>query len=119
MYACCSALYADNDENGEQHMVLCKVIAGASELVKPPSEQFHPSSEHFDTGVDDLLAPKRLIVWSTHMNTHILPLYVVSFKLPPRWHRKYRNASIDFFTVCVFFSGFALHCVLSEKMISH
>lgn len=69
-------------------MVLCQVIAGASELVKPPSEQFHPSSEHFDTGVDDLHAPKRLIVWSTHMNTHILPLYVVSFKLPPRWHRK-------------------------------
>jgi hypothetical protein len=82
-----SALYADNDENGERHMVLCQVITGASEVVKPPSEQFHPSSEHFDTGVDDLLAPKRLIVWSTHMNTHILPLYVVSFKLPPRWHR--------------------------------
>lgn len=81
-----SALYADNDENGEQHVVLCKVVAGASELVKPPSEQFHPSSEHFDTGVDDLHAPKRLIVWSTHMNTHILPLYVVSFKLPSRWH---------------------------------
>lgn len=87
-FSCGSALYADYDENGEQHVVLCQVITGASEVVKPPSEQFHPSSEHFDTGVDDLLAPKRLIVWSTHMNTHILPLYVVSFKLPPRWHRK-------------------------------
>lgn len=84
---CCSALYADNDENGEQHVVLCQVIAGASEVVKPGSEQFHPSTEHFDTGVDDINSPKRLIVWSTHMNTHILPLYVVSFKLPPKWHR--------------------------------
>ncbi|XP_024365368.1 inactive poly [ADP-ribose] polymerase RCD1 [Physcomitrium patens] len=82
-----SALYADNDENGEQHVVLCQVIAGASEVVKPGSEQFHPSTEHFDTGVDDINSPKRLIVWSTHMNTHILPLYVVSFKLPPKWHR--------------------------------
>jgi hypothetical protein len=82
-----SAIYADNDENGEQHVVLCQVIAGNSELVKHGSEQFHPSSEHFDTGVDDTISPKRLIVWSTHMNTHILPLYVVSFKLPSRWHQ--------------------------------
>jgi hypothetical protein len=81
-----SAIYADNDENGEQHVVLCKVILGASELVAYGSTQFHPSSEEFDTGVDDLVSPRRLIVWSTHMNTHILPLYVVSFRLPPRWH---------------------------------
>jgi hypothetical protein len=82
-----SAVYADNDEKGEQHVVLCQVVLGASELVAYGSDQFHPSSEQFDTGVDDLVNPKRLIVWSTHMNTHILPLYVVSFRLPPRWHQ--------------------------------
>jgi len=81
-----SAIYADIDENGEQHMLLCQVILGAAELVLQGSDQFCPSSEHFDTGADDLLAPKRLIVWSTHMNTHILPLYVVRFKLSPKWH---------------------------------
>jgi hypothetical protein len=81
-----SAVYADNDENGEQHMLLCRVILGKPEPVLQGSDQFHPSSEHFDTGVDDLFAPKRLIVWSTHMNTHILPLYAVSFKLSPKWH---------------------------------
>jgi hypothetical protein len=81
-----SAMYADNDENGEQHMLLCQVILGAAELVLQGSDQFCPSSEHFDTGADDLFAPKRLIVWSTHMNTHILPLYVVRFKLSPKWH---------------------------------
>jgi hypothetical protein len=80
-----SAVYADDDKNGEQHILLCRVILGAAELVLQGSDQFHPSSEHFDTGADDLFAPKRLIVWSTHMNTHILPLYVVSFKLAPRW----------------------------------
>lgn len=89
-----SCVYADNDENGEKHVVLCKVIVGACELVKPGSEQFHPSSEQFDTGVDDLLSPKRLIVWSTHMNTHILPVYVVSFKLPCRWHGKHSHLQV-------------------------
>ncbi|KAG0572382.1 hypothetical protein KC19_VG090600 [Ceratodon purpureus] len=82
-----SAVYADIDENGEQHVVLCQVVPGVSELVKPPSEQFHPSSQHYDTGVDDVIAPKWPIVWSTHISTHILPLFVVSFKLPSRWHR--------------------------------
>jgi hypothetical protein len=84
-----SAVYADNDENGEQHMLLCQVILGKPEPVLQGSDQFHPSSEHFDTGADDLSAPKRLIVWSTHMNTHILPLYAVSFKLSPKWHGKF------------------------------
>jgi hypothetical protein len=83
-----SAIYADNDENGEQHVVLCKVVLGACELVAYGSDQFHPSSEEFDTGVDDSVSPRRLIVWSTHMNTHILPLYIVSFRLPPCWHNR-------------------------------
>jgi hypothetical protein len=87
-FAVNSAVYADVDKNGEQHILLCRVILGAAELVLQGSDQFHPSSEHFDTGADDLFAPKRLIVWSTHMNTHILPLHVVSFKLAPRWRGK-------------------------------
>lgn len=78
-----SAAYSDVDENGEQHMVLCRVIMGNIEQVKHGSQQFHPSSEQFDTGIDDLKSPKRYIVWSTHMNTHILPEYVVSFRVPP------------------------------------
>lgn len=47
------------------------------------SEQCHPSSEEFDSGVDNLSAPRKYIVWSTHMNTHILPEFVVSFRAPP------------------------------------
>lgn len=76
-----SALYSDVDENGEQYMLLCKVIMGRTEQVHPGSEQFHPSNEEYDTGVDDLGNPRRYIVWSTHMNTHILPHFVISFKL--------------------------------------
>eukprot|EP00249_Psilotum_nudum_P018849 c26987_g2_i1 orf=1-1335(-) len=66
-YSHVSAIYSDVDENGEQHMVLCRVIMGNMEQVQPGSEQFHPSSEEYDTGVDDCLNPKRYIIWSTHM----------------------------------------------------
>ncbi|XP_024517743.1 probable inactive poly [ADP-ribose] polymerase SRO2 isoform X1 [Selaginella moellendorffii] len=77
---------ADIDENGEQHVLLCRAILGKAELVRAGSKQFHPSSDLVDTGVDNLANPKRFIVWSTRMNTHILPLYVASFKFPRKWH---------------------------------
>ncbi|XP_059074615.1 probable inactive poly [ADP-ribose] polymerase SRO2 [Cryptomeria japonica] len=82
-----SAVYSDIDENGEQHMVLCRVILGNTEVVGPGSRQCHPSSEDFDTGIDDLTNPRRCIVWSTHMNTHILPEYVVRFNVSPHLHK--------------------------------
>lgn len=81
-----SVVYSDIDENGEQHMLLCQAILGSVEQVYPGSEQFHPSSDNYDTGVDDMCNPKRYIVWSTCMNTHIIPVYLVSFKIAPQWH---------------------------------
>ncbi|XP_042505168.1 inactive poly [ADP-ribose] polymerase RCD1-like isoform X2 [Macadamia integrifolia] len=77
-----SASHCDVDENGVQHLVLCRVIMGNMELVHPGSEQFHPSSENFDSGVDDLQNPKHYMVWNMNMNTHIYPEYVVSFRMP-------------------------------------
>lgn len=62
--------------------MLCRVILGKSELVSPGSEQSHPSSEQYDSGVDDLSSPTRYIVWSTHMNTHVLPEYIISLRAP-------------------------------------
>ncbi|XP_059640105.1 inactive poly [ADP-ribose] polymerase RCD1-like isoform X2 [Cornus florida] len=76
-----SANYCDIDENGVRHMVFCRVIMGNMELVHPGSKQFHPSSEDFDSGVDDLQIPRHYIVWNMNMNTHIYPEYVVSFKV--------------------------------------
>lgn len=80
-----SAVYSDVDENGERHLVLCRVIMGHMEQICRGSVQFHPSSEDYDGGVDDLCNPKQYIIWSTHMNTHILPEYIVSFKLTTPW----------------------------------
>ncbi|KAK4750708.1 hypothetical protein SAY87_004190 [Trapa incisa] len=77
-----SVRHAPIDRKGVRHLLLCRVILGKSELVLPGSEQYHPSSEEFDSGVDSLTCPKKYIVWSTHMNTHILPEYVVSFQAP-------------------------------------
>ena len=53
---------------------------GNSEQIEAGAVQYHPSSDEFDSGVDDLTNPKWYIVWSTHLNTHILPEYIVSFK---------------------------------------
>ncbi|KAF7838330.1 putative inactive poly [ADP-ribose] polymerase SRO5 [Senna tora] len=71
------------DKDGLRHLVLCRVILGRTEVVHPGSEQCHPSSEDYDSGVvDDLSSPKKYVVWCTRMNTHIFPEYVISFRLP-------------------------------------
>lgn len=66
-----------------QHILLCRVILGNVELLHSGSQQSHPSSEKFDSGVDDLENPSHYIIWHMNMNTHIYPEYVVSFRMPP------------------------------------
>lgn len=75
-----SALLSEADEDGERHVILCRVIMGNSEKVEAGSTRDHPSNERFDSGVDDIENPKWFVVWSSHMNTHIIPEYIVSFK---------------------------------------
>ncbi|KAG8096911.1 hypothetical protein GUJ93_ZPchr0013g36050 [Zizania palustris] len=77
-----SAMLTKVDEKGEAHIVLCRVLMGWPEVVPAGSSQFHPSSDDYDSAVDDMENPRWYVVWSTHMNTRILPLYVVSFKCP-------------------------------------
>lgn len=82
-YICCffSINCFDVDENDTRHMVLCRVIMGNMEVVHPGSNQFHPSSEDFDTGVDRLENPNDYVVWNMNMNSHVYPEYAVSFKM--------------------------------------
>ncbi|KAL9226939.1 hypothetical protein vseg_002695 [Gypsophila vaccaria] len=77
-----SASYCDVDENGVRYMVLCRVILGNMEMVHAGSKQFHPSSENFDSGVDDPNNPQKYVVWSMNINSHVYPEYVVSFTVP-------------------------------------
>ncbi|MFS8018434.1 putative poly(ADP-ribose) polymerase, catalytic domain-containing protein [Helianthus anomalus] len=68
------------DEDGIKHILLCRVLLEKTELVSGGSMQSHPSSEDFQSSVVDLVSPKKYIVWSSQMNTHILPEFVISFK---------------------------------------
>lgn len=77
-----SVRFASVDRDGLRHVLLCRVLLGNTELVRPGSGQFHPSSEAFDSGVDRLDDPRKYIVWRTHMNTHILPECVISLRAP-------------------------------------
>lgn len=77
-----SSKLCDVDENGVRHMVLCRVIMGNMEPVKPGSRQCFPSSREYDNGVDDLQNPKYYVVWNTNINTHIYPEFVVNYKVP-------------------------------------
>lgn len=72
--------FAAPDEDGLSHMLLCRVILGKMENICPGSEQYNPSSEEFDSGVDNLASPQKYIIWSSRMNTHVLPEFVVSFR---------------------------------------
>ncbi|XP_027362199.1 probable inactive poly [ADP-ribose] polymerase SRO1 isoform X3 [Abrus precatorius] len=76
-----SARYCDVDENGVQHLVLCRVIMGNMEILRPGTDQSHPSSCEYDNGVDDIQCPRYYVVWNMNMNTHIYPEFVVSFKV--------------------------------------
>ncbi|CAN0908016.1 Inactive poly [ADP-ribose] polymerase RCD1 [Linum grandiflorum] len=76
-----SASDCDIDENGTRHLVFCRVIMGNMEALQHGSRMFHPSSEQFDNGVDDLQNPRQYIVWNMNANTHIFPEFVVSFKV--------------------------------------
>ncbi|KAL3654057.1 hypothetical protein CASFOL_003738 [Castilleja foliolosa] len=78
-----SVLRVKEDENGIRHMLLCRIILGKTETIPAGSEQLYPSSTDFDSGVDNPLMPRNYIIWSAYMNSHILPISVISFKTPP------------------------------------
>ncbi|XVF84981.1 hypothetical protein PTKIN_Ptkin17bG0082200 [Pterospermum kingtungense] len=77
-----SVLSSEVDEFGLKHLLLCRVILGKQEVVTTNSNRFHPSSPEFDSGVDDLSAPRKYFFWSAYMNSYILPRFIISFKAP-------------------------------------
>ncbi|KAL6844383.1 hypothetical protein ACP4OV_026056 [Aristida adscensionis] len=74
----------DVDEKGVQYMLLCQVILGNMEAVKPGSQESFPSSKIYDSGVDDCSNPKCYVMWPSHLSTHMRLEYLVSFKLAPK-----------------------------------
>ncbi|TKY73502.1 inactive poly of ADP-ribose polymerase SRO5 [Spatholobus suberectus] len=68
-------------KDGVRHALLCRVILGRSEIVHAGTEQCYPSCEEYDSGVDSFSGPSKYIIWSNRMNTHVLPAYVISFRV--------------------------------------
>ncbi|KAK9060252.1 hypothetical protein SSX86_020956 [Deinandra increscens subsp. villosa] len=69
------------DSDGLMHVLLCRVILGRPEVVHPGSRKDQPSSMKFDSGVDNMSSPTKYVIWEHHMNTHILPVYIISFRV--------------------------------------
>lgn len=74
-----SAMSTVADENGLRHVLLCRVIIGKFESVAADSKQSQPSCREYDTGVDDVFAPRKHIIWTAFMNSYIHPDYILSF----------------------------------------
>jgi hypothetical protein len=72
-------------------MLLCRMILGNVEAVEPGSQESFPSSEIYDSGVDDCSNPKCYVMWPSHLSTHIRLEYLVSFKLVPKVRSKMIN----------------------------
>lgn len=78
-----SAINCKADKNGIHYMVFTRVILGNVEPLHCRSEQWHPSYEKYDSGVDDLDNPTHYVIWNMNMNTHIYLECVVNFRIPP------------------------------------
>lgn len=76
------ALSSVADESRIKHLLLCRVDLGKVEVIPPGSKQLGPSSEEFNSGVDDAQTPKRYIIWGASKNTRVSPVCVISFKTP-------------------------------------
>lgn len=91
------------DENGLTHILLCRVILGKMEMIPAGSRQFQPSSTEFDSGVDNIVEPRRFTVWNAFMNSHIFPNYIISIQAPSVAGKQSQNFSFFLF----FFSQFS------------
>lgn len=78
----CSVRSCVVGEDGVRHLLLCRVILGRTEVVEAGTEQCYPSCEDYDSGVDSSSAPNKYFIWSSSMNTHVWPAYVISFRVP-------------------------------------
>lgn len=83
----------DVDEKGVQYMLLCRLILGNMEAVMPGSQDSFPSSDIYDSGVDDCSNPKCYVMWPSHLSTHIRLEYLVSFRLSSKVRSKMINNS--------------------------
>ncbi|KAM0934080.1 putative poly(ADP-ribose) polymerase, catalytic domain, RST domain-containing protein [Dioscorea sansibarensis] len=76
-----SVMSSPVDVDGLRHVLFCRLILGSTEEVPPGSRQLGPSTDKFDSGVDNMQSPRKYTIWYPHVNTHILPLYILSVRV--------------------------------------
>ncbi|KAJ3678723.1 hypothetical protein LUZ60_002526 [Juncus effusus] len=89
---------AEMDKEGIIRMILCRVILGKTEPLILNSKQFQPSNDDYDSGVDDVQSPNYYVIWDTDLETRVLPLIVISIKVPSKakeWMGVKENKSDD------------------------
>ncbi|KAI0489260.1 hypothetical protein KFK09_029102 [Dendrobium nobile] len=69
------------DANGFKYLIFCRVILGKTEQFLPGTKPFGPSSDEFDSCVDDQQFPQKYIVRYSDAKTRVLPLYVLTVQL--------------------------------------
>ncbi|CAH9065692.1 unnamed protein product [Cuscuta epithymum] len=75
-----SAMMAQADENGEKHIILCRVILGKCEKIEAGAVDLSHSRVDFDTGVDDLKEPQWYGVFGPNLNSRVIPEFVLSYR---------------------------------------
>jgi hypothetical protein len=71
-------IYSARDKDGIKHLLLCAVLRGNVQEAKPGSTDFQAQDGYHTAADRDQV---RYIVFQAQMNTNILPLLVVSFKI--------------------------------------
>ncbi|ONK76550.1 uncharacterized protein A4U43_C03F29440 [Asparagus officinalis] len=89
-----SSSFLKPDINGEYHIMLCKVTLGNTETIREGSNQYAPSEDHHDSGVNDNENPKCYVLWTKNMSAHILPQYVISFRISEKLEGNFLNDPI-------------------------
>jgi hypothetical protein len=74
-----------------QLMLLCRVILGNMEAITPGSQDSFPSSEMYDSAIDDCSNPKCYLMWPSYLNTHIHLENHVRFRFPSKVRHKMVN----------------------------
>ncbi|OEL13593.1 hypothetical protein BAE44_0025388 [Dichanthelium oligosanthes] len=67
-----------------QYMLLFRAVLGNMGATNPGSQEGCPSTEIYDSGVDNCSNPSYYLIRTSHLSTHICLEYLVSFRLAPK-----------------------------------
>jgi hypothetical protein len=67
---------------------------GRPEAILARSSEFYHNSNNYNSALDNMQNSQQYILWSTNMNTRVLPEYFISIKFPERNTCKVREGPV-------------------------